>query len=162
MKATRTSELFQTMVAYQGQGNAMPFSIEWDTEKKLGIRITASGNYTWDDIWAMHKQVRIMIDSVDHLVALYFLNGEYVSRNIPAGLITHGRTLYMDRHPRNHVTCYVNPNPSMISSMWYQLMEKTVPSAMSYFRLVTSLEAARKVAAEVAQQSEQQMESAGN
>ncbi len=141
----------------------MPFSIEWDTEEKLGIRIVTSGDYTWDDIWAMHQQVRSMIDSVDHRVALYFLNGEYVSRNIPAGLITQGRRLYMDRHPRNHVTCYINPKPSMVTRMWYQLMEKTIPHEMSYFRLVTSLEAARKLASEVAaQQSEQQVKVTGS
>lgn len=128
----------------------MPFSLEWDTEEKLGICVEVTGTYTWDDIWAMHNQTREMIDSVDHLVALYFVNGEYVGRNLPVGLITQGRNLYLDRHPRNHVTCYVNPKPSMVTRMWHQLLEKTIPGSIRFFRIVTSLEAARTVAAEVA------------
>ncbi len=127
------------------------YSLAWDTEEKLGICVHIEGKPEWSDARAIQTEINGMIDTVEHRVAVYFTNGEEVTRNMPDGMLTNIASVMKLQHPRMLCFFLINPNPSMMFHTWNQLAKTAIPKSKQRFFIVPSLAAARQQAAEISE-----------
>ena len=125
----------------------MAYTIWWDTEENPGLCINVTGQYDWNEIWEIMYKLNEMIDTVDHVVGLFFVNGEHMVRNMPPGLMTQTKSMSKLTHPRAGAAFFINPKPSMLDKMWNQLIVNLLPPSKQFY-IVKTLEEARKTSVE--------------
>lgn len=144
----------QIPIMFSTKGNKMAqraYSMEWDTDEKLGICVYVEGKLEWDDSRAVQEELNAMVDTVAHKVTVYFPDAEEATRNMPSGLLTNIGSLVKIQHPRIMAFFLINPNPSTMTQVWSQLVKTALPKSKQRFFIVPSMEAARQEAAEMAE-----------
>lgn len=81
----------------------MPIDIRWDNSSHSIICCDFAKTWTWNDVFAMNKQIENMMDSVDHPVQVVII---MKGKKFPnSGTLTYTKHLFIHNHPNyaNHV-----------------------------------------------------------
>jgi len=87
----------------QDLGFDVPIDVTWDDPRKTIIACEFDAEWTWDDVFAMNREIVQMMESVSHAVRVVI---NMRGRKFPqSGTLTNTKHLFVHDHPNyaNHV-----------------------------------------------------------
>ena len=121
----------------------MPITVQWDNEEKTIIYYTFDGAWTWDEFYAVYRDVYAMLDTVQHPVhAIVDLRS---SRLLPRDTLTQMRRLTYEQHENGGMTVFITSNP--LAHTFYTLLTNLYRRALEIFRLAATPEEAYQMLA---------------
>jgi hypothetical protein len=120
----------------------MPITISWDNAPKTIIRCEFDAIWTWNDVFAINREIEGMMDTVDHPVhMIIIMQGTTFPKS---GTLIYTKNLFIHAHPNysNHVV-FVGGNA--LIKTFEQIIRKAYVQSMSGIKsaYVETLEDAR-------------------
>jgi len=81
----------------------MPITVHWDNPSYTAIRCEFDMSWTWNDVFAMNREIQTMMDTVNHPVAVLIqMHGKAFPQS---GTLTYTKHLFIHDHTNyaNHV-----------------------------------------------------------
>jgi len=86
----------------------MSIKVLWDNTEKTIIRYMYEGRWTWDDFQIAYTEAKVMLDEVNHKVALII--DVRNSSLLPNGILSRAKNQTRTRHPNEDTVVIVGAN----------------------------------------------------
>jgi len=109
-------------------GCDMPINIQWDDPSSTIICCEFDKEWTWNDVFAMNRNIEMMMDSVTHSVhVIIIMHGNKFPQT---GTLTYTKHLFLHDHPNyaNHVV-FVGGN--VLVKTFERIIRKAYAQAMN-------------------------------
>lgn len=123
----------------------MPVTAAWDNADKTCILMTYIGAWTWDEIYQVTDEIKLLMEEVRHKVDI--IQDWSRSTSIPPNGLSHAKNLIDKRHPRTGTIVLVGVN-SVFMALWNVLGKLYGFIIRKYpFYFAHSIEEAREILA---------------
>lgn len=105
----------------------MPITVHWDNPSHTTIRCDFGVNWTWNDVFAMNREIEVMMDTVGHRVAVVI---QMHGRAFPqSGTLTYTKHLFIHNHP-NYADHVIFVGGSVLIKTFERIIRKAYVQSM--------------------------------
>lgn len=122
----------------------MPIDIRWDNPAKTAIYCEFDTVWSWNDVFAMNRDIEAMMDAVQHQVYVMILMR---GKNFPkTGTLTYTKHLFIHDHP-NYANHIIFIGESVLIKTFERIIRKAYVQSMNQIcsDYVETLEDARRL-----------------